>query len=49
MVQYDKMFDVIGQYDKGLSKFGQQQLVVENYASGFNQIILKGEIFWLNN
>ena len=40
-VQPGCTFDVIltssVQYDKILSKFGQQQLVIVNYACGFNQ------------
>ena len=32
---------------KILSKFGEQQLVMVNYAYGFNQS--NGEIFWMNN
>ena len=37
LVQYDKTLMSSIQYDKVLSKFGQQQLVMVNYASGFNQ------------
>ena len=53
-------FDVIltssAQYDKILSKFGQQQLVMVNYACGFNQsetgkyfewIIMVNSYLWL--
>ena len=36
------------QHDRILSKFGQQQLVMMNYARSFNQSE-KGKIFWMNN
>ena len=35
-------------YDKILSKFGQQQLVMVNYVCGFNQSEI-AKYFWMNN
>ena len=35
-------------YDKILSKFGEQQLVMVNYVCGFNQSEI-GKYFWMNN
>ena len=37
------------QYDKILSKFGQQQLVMVNYACGFNQSATGKYFGWITN